>query len=254
MVVAKIKIKAKMQERQEKQENQEVTRIRLTDAIVFKPNDMLAIIGKNQVGKTSFAKKKILSKYSRYVFYDPKIQNIDIRHDILVTSPTELEKFIGKEKYDYILYQPKIVEAADFDRVCEIVFKEGDGQREYRGNCLYVDEVMDVSSVNKIERYHKMILTQGSGKGIGMINVSQRPSDIHNTILSESTQFFIFKLSLDPDIVKIEKIIGTAADEIKFLPYYTFVYANDMEVRKMYDTDLNSYKPKLGWYIDKLRT
>ena len=229
--------------------------IKLTDAIAFKVNSMLAIIGKNQVGKTTFAKNKILSKYNRYVFYDPKIQNIDVKHDILVTTPTELKKVIGNGKYNYILYQPKMVEPVDFDQVCEIIFKEPDGLKssEYRGNCLYVDEVMDVSSVNKIERFHKMILTQGSGKGIGMINVSQRPSDIHNTILSESTQFFIFKLALDPDIVKMQKIIGTAADEISYLPYYHFLYANDMEVRKLYNVNLEPYRPKLEDYIAKIR-
>lgn len=229
----------------------ETKSIKLTDVIIFKSNDMLAIIGKNQTGKTTFAKKQILPHYDRYIFYDPKIQNINVKHDILVTNPTELKKNITK--YDYILYQPKIVEPSDFDKVCEIIFKEGDNQKEYRGNCLYVDEVMDVSSVNKIERYHKMILTQGSGKGIAMINVSQRPSDIHNTILSESTQFFVFKLALDPDIVKMQKIIGSAADEVGRLPYYHFLYANEMEVRKLYDTDLNLYKPSLRDYIAKLR-
>lgn len=252
MVIGKVKMKAKEAEK-EVDRIKEARLIKLTDAIAFKVNSMLAIIGKNQVGKTTFAKNKILSKYDRYVFYDPKIQNIDVKHDILVTTPAELKKVIRIEKYNYILYQPKIVEPSDFDQVCEIVFKEGDGVKDYRGNLLYVDEVMDVSSVNKIERFHKMILTQGSGKGIGMINVSQRPSDIHNTILSESTQFFVFKLALDPDIVKMEKIIGSAADEIGYLPYYHFLYANDMEVRKLYNVDLEPYRPPLKEYMAKIR-
>jgi hypothetical protein len=72
-------------------------------------------------------------------------------------------------------------------------------------------------SVNKIERYHKMILTQGSGKGIGMINVSQRPSDIHNTILSESTQFFIFKLGAVVPLFQLLLRLRTWVSVIKVL-------------------------------------
>lgn len=223
----------------------EIKSIKLTDDIVFDLNDRLALLGKTGVGKSTFAKRHILPHYNRYVFHDSKIENSDVQHDILITNPKDLKKNIGK--YNRILYQPKDIDVRDFDAVCKVIFESG------VKTAIYVDEVMEVSSVNKIERYHKMILTQGRGKGIGIINVSQRPSDIHNTILSESEHFFIFKLTLDPDINKMQKIIGSAADEVGYLPYFHFLYADEAEVRKLYDTDLKPYKPSLRDYITKIR-
>lgn len=219
--------------------------ITLTKDIVFQSNSRLAILGKTGTGKSTFAKNKILPQYDRYIFWDPKIENEDVPHDILVTNPTDLKKVI--KTHDYILYQPKDISGEDFDEVCRIVFETG------MSNCLYVDEVMTISSVNKIEPNHKLILTQGRSKGIAIINVSQRPSDIHNTILSESTDLFVFKLTLEPDIKKVEKIIGSAADEIMYLPYFHFLYTNEMDVRRLYTTDLKLYKPSLKDYITKIR-
>lgn len=220
--------------------------IKLTNDIEFGSNSRLAILGKTGVGKSTFSKKKILPQYERYVVWDPKIELDDVKHDILINNPTDFKKSI--DKYDYILYQPKDISSKDFDRICKVIFES-----ESENNCLYIDEVMEISSVNKIEYYHKMLMTQGRSKGIGIINVSQRPSDIHNSILSESTDFFCFKLTLDPDINKVEKIIGTAAEEILYLPYFTFLYANEADVRKLYDTDLKPYKPSLKDYIAKIR-
>ena len=219
--------------------------IRLTDDIIFSSNSRIAILGKTGTGKSTFFKNKILPHYDSFIFHDSKVENSDVQHDILVTNPKDLRKNIGK--YNKILYQPKNIYPADFDAVCKVIFESG------IETVLYVDEVMEISSVNKIEHYHKLLLTQGRGKDIGIINVSQRPSDIHNTILSESEHFFIFKLTLDPDIVKIEKIIGSAADEVGYLPYYTFLYADEAEVRKLYDTNLRLYKPSLRDYIAKIR-
>lgn len=222
-----------------------VKSIELTKDIVFQSNSRLAILGKTGVGKSTFSKKQILPHYDRYVFWDPKIENDDVKHDKLLTNPTELKKNIGK--YDYILYQPKDIKAVDFNKVCKVIFESG------KENCFYIDEVMEISSVNRIEYFHKLIMTQGRGKDIGIINVSQRPSDIHNTILSESTDFFCFKLTLDPDIKKVEKIIGTAAEEILYLPYFKFLYANEADIRTLYDADLNPYRPSLKEYISKIR-
>lgn len=191
------------------------TEFHLTDDIVIKINDRISIFGRTGTGKTFFVKHWLLYHYEKYVFWDVKHENRDVRHDILVNTPKELKEVIGK--YDKILYQPSVATEKDFDEVCEIVFNN-------RNRLIYVDEASIISSATKIEDWHNMIMTQGRTYGVGIINASQRPRIIHNTLISESEHLFIFHLNLETDIYKIRQQTGDAADEIKYLPEHYFMY------------------------------
>lgn len=160
--------------------------------------------------------------YERFIFWDIKRENSNIEHDITINNPEVLEHQISS--HNRILYQPDNPEPGDFNKLCKVVLESG------ITNTIYVDEAAYVSKVNTIEFYYKIIMTQGRSKGIGIINVSQRPHDIHNTLISESEHMFVFKLTLETDLRKIETtIVENAAEEIKKLPYHYFIYYSERD-------------------------
>ena len=229
----------------------------ITDNLSIKTNDRISIFGRTGSGKTFFAKNWLLPHYNRYVFWDIKHENIDIEHDIIINTPKELKQKILE--YNKILYQPKNPTDKDFNEICQIIF-------ESRNISLYVDESSIISTPSKILFWHNIILTQGRTYGVGIINTSQRPRIIHNTLISESEHLFIFSLNLDTDVLKIRQQIGEASDDIRLLPEHHVLYHNVRLNRsyifkpvkllsKLHDINIKEipklelYKPSLEEYI-----
>ena len=228
---------------------------KIIDTLEIGTNDRVSIFGKTGAGKTFFSKNWLLPHYSHYVFWDIKHENNDVLHDIIVSTPKELKKEIVKN--NRILYQPRKPNDEDFNEVCEIIFNSGN-------MALYVDESAFVSTPSKILYWHKVLITQGRSYGSGIVNVSQRPRDIHNTLISESEHLFIFVLSLETDIMKLKYQIGDAADEISALQEHYFIYYSVRTNKsflfkpvKLLDTkevpykihELELYRPNLDEYI-----
>ncbi len=183
--------------------------------INIRTNDRVLIIGRTGSGKTFFVKNWLLPHYDKYVFWDVKHENKDARQDITLNTPKELEQNI--KSYNKILYQPTHSAEEDFDDVCEIIFHNGDFT-------LYVDEASIISTATKITYWHNMIMTQGRSYNVGIINATQRPRIIHNTMISEAEHIFSFNLNLETDIYKIKQQTGDSADEIRYLPEHYFLY------------------------------
>ena len=194
-----------------------VTEFTIIENLKINVGDRVAIFGRTGSGKTFFAKNWLLPHYDRYVFWDVKHENLDMEHDIVVHNPKELKSAI--ENHNKILYQPTSPTDKDFDSICQIIFESKD-------NALYVDEAAMISTPTKILYWHKILVTQGRSYNVGIIDVSQRPRDLHNTLISESEHLFVFALSLETDVLKLRQQMGTAADEIYYLPEYHFLYHN----------------------------
>lgn len=194
---------------------------RIVENIYAKTSDRIMVVGKSGVGKTKMSKDWLLPHYPRILFYDIKRENDDFEHDIIIGTPEELEKKINL--YDIILYQPEPSEEEkdltdDFNQVCRIVFQN-------KNRALYVDEAMAVTSPSKIPYWFKIVITQGRSYNVGEISATQRPKNIHNTLISEAEHLFIFSLNLQGDIDKLEEMIGEdAASEIRNLPEFHFIY------------------------------
>lgn len=211
-----------------------VVEFNIIDDIILRSSDRISIFGRTGSGKTFFAKNWLLTHYTHYIFWDVKLLNNDIEHDVVVTTPSELKQAITE--YSKILYQPKNPTKKDFNEICKIVF-------DTKNTVLYIDEAASITSVNHLEYYHKIILTQGRAFNIGMINLAQRPREIHNTLISESEHLFIFSLNLETDIVKIKQSIGDAADDIRFLPEHHMLYYNIPRNRAFIFKPVNSFDP-----------
>ena len=190
-------------------------------------NQRIFVTGKTGSGKTVFVTHVLWPQYTRRVFWDIKLeQSILLSQATLCKTPNELSSAL-KRGYNSILYQPENTDPDDFNAVCKIIYDQGNFT-------LIVDEVTAVSSPSQMEKWHKDILMRGRSRGVGIINITQRPRACHNTILSEAEHAFVFRLKLETDVDKLKHILTKDyLDMLPTLPYYACVYSNEQEVIKL---------------------
>ncbi len=192
----------------------------------IKSNDRIFMAGKTGSGKTTLAKKMLFPMYTRRVFWDIKLANSDLAFCCTTcTTPDQLSDFIKKGKVS-ILYQPKSLEPYDFNEICRILYNAGNFT-------LFVDEVSRVCTPSWIEPWHDEIMTRGRERGVGIVNLTQRPRRCHNTVISEAEHFFIFRLQLETDIQKIKEILPRKwANMVSTLPYHHCIYTDNSGIIK----------------------
>jgi len=101
--------------------------------------------------------------------------------------------------------------------------------------------VAAVCSPSVIPPWYRQILVRGRSRGVGTVNISQRPRDCPNTIISETEHLFVFRLQLETDTAKLRQVIPREhLGNIYTMPYYCSLYVDMRENRLQY------LKPVLG--------
>lgn len=95
---------------------------------------------------------------------------------------------------------------------------------------VVVDEAMHWSNKGFIPDGMKRLITAGGGRDIGVWACSQRPVDVHNAFLSESTHRVLFKIELPDDQLKIAHLMALprrSAAAIGRLEKYHWLWKTD---------------------------
>jgi len=201
--------------------------------ISIKSNDRVFVCGATGSGKTEFVKTALLHLYQRVVFQDHKIENNDLlsRGFVLANTPDQMLELMNANPVFKILYQPLSNDEQgyldDFNRICEILYKFG--------NCtLIVDEASYYCTGHSIEHYHRELMTRGRSRGVGVVNLTQRPMWINNLIISEAQHLFVFVLNLDKDIQKLKGVLPKDMHAILYeLPEFHYIYAGTNRIRQV---------------------
>jgi len=196
-------------------------------SINIESNNRVFIAGQTGSGKT------VLELLLLHNLVQKRIPVIihDIKNELktglpVVQNPGMLEQ--GMQKWQAIHYQPTDIGIEDFDKVCEIIYTHG-------GVVLIVDEVSYYCDKSNILHFHKELLIRGRSRGIGMIQLSQRSREIHNTLISESQHLFCFQLILKSDIDKLRAFIPQKhVDKIYTLPRYHFYHSDNQGNTQFY--------------------
>ena len=200
--------------------------------IQIKSNDRVFVCGSTGSGKTVYVKSVLLAQYSRVIFHDFKLENQDLmsRGFVLAHTPDEMMALMVGNSYK-VLYQPLMYDEegnlADFNRVCEICYKNG--------NCtLVVDESNYFADSSNIELYHRELLTRGRSRGVGVVNLSQRPVGVHNLCISEAQHLIVFNLNLDNDVKKLKAVLPRDMHEALYnLKDFEFIYSGTNRIRRI---------------------
>jgi hypothetical protein len=127
---------------------------------------------------------------------------------------------VTKSKAEKIIYAPEANELRD-EKYIDAFF----AWVYFRKNTfLYVDEVYAVSYRNEIPPHYHSILTRGRERGNGLLSATQRPMLIPTVIMSESENWYVFRLNMEGDRKKIEQSIGLDQDAISTLPKRKFYF------------------------------
>lgn len=184
-------------------------------------NSRSVLVGMTGSGKTTLA-KALVQWYPFVVVYDVKgmMKASEWPGFELVK---EFDKLIRTDSRK-VIYQPIYAELPQKDwSICEKFF-EWIYMR--KNTCLMVDEVYGCTAKQEMPDYYKAILTRGRERGITLLSCTQRPAMIPSFILSESENYYVFRLQLPQDRKRIEEIKGFPVAEQKALEKYEFLIAN----------------------------
>lgn len=174
--------------------------------INIQSNQHMFVAGRTQEGKSSLVRTWI-NLYSRVIVHDRKKEWEPFaiaNHYYIVNTPEQLAELIVKGA-KRIIYQPADPSVEDFDEVCHILFDTGNIH-------FLIDEASSYCKTGMVPFWCSELLRLGSGRGIGVTSLTQRPRRIDNEMLSESSIIISFRLLLDTDRKKIAETCGKIVD------------------------------------------
>jgi len=188
--------------------------------VEFRSDSVMFVSGKRRFGKSVFVKEEIWNHVSNVVFHDRKWEHAILAQDPAVNlmhTLEELTTFHDKHLHK-ILYQPYNSSLADFDNLCQHLFKWGN-------YLLIVDEAAAYTSPQFIPHWMGEIIRMGTIRGVGIVSLSQRPRDAHNSLISEADIIVSFRLQLETDCQKLAQVVGPEAYKLTTVePYHYMLY------------------------------
>lgn len=194
----------------------------------WQSNQTLSVFGKKRSGKSMFVKTVVWPQLDTCILYDLKMEHRDLGEepDTYICHNIEGVQELLDRGIKKIVYMPYHSSMEDFNEVCKIVF--------FRGNCaIWADEIASLATPLKFPYYWGECMRLGQIRGIGVINVSQRPSLIPSLCISECDIIVSFRLQLMSDAEKVASIMGeTYIDEMMHIPDYYFLVYDFKEIQR----------------------
>jgi hypothetical protein len=182
-------------------------------------NNRAVFVGKTGCGKTTLA-ERICANHDVVVVLDSKAELFWQGYDVYAD--------LGKVKSST---NPKVIWQPNPHEQNQETYESFFAWIYDRKNTVcYVDEVLAVCKNSQdIPFSYRAILTRGRSRGIGSFNSTQAPVFVPHWILSQAEYYFVFKMKLEGDREKVEKITGIPRAELNALKNHEFYYADDSD-------------------------
>jgi energy-coupling factor transporter ATP-binding protein EcfA2 len=175
------------------------------------PRDRVVVVGRTQSGKSTLA-RALTAGYQSQVVIDPK------HREELARSHTVYDVAGFVQLYPHrarrIVYRPD-PEARTPDDVDQVIRRI----LAYGQTAIVVHEAMLYASPAWILPAYKRAIVTGAELGIPVWSCTQRPTGVHNVVLSEAEHVFLFDLHLPSDREKMAGIVGVNALEVPNRPF-----------------------------------
>lgn len=185
----------------------------------WKSNQTILVVGKKRSGKSQFVKTVVWPYLQDCVLFDKKFEHGDLasEKDVYICHNIEGVEELWNRGIHKIVYQPYDASQDNFNELCKLIF--------YKGNVtIWCDEVASIATPLNYPYYWGECMRLGQIRGIGVINVSQRPALIPSLCISEADIIVSFRLQLFKDAERICAIMGEVyIEELLHLPDYYFL-------------------------------
>ena len=179
----------------------------------LKNTDVICIYGQRGSGKSIMA-KYLLLKFPKYIVFDPLGEYS--RFGKVVFSLEEINP-----EDERIIFNPR--DTPNNEETHDLVSKYvWDNLPNY---CFLTDEIHMYQS-KALTTNFKKVITQGRHRGIGMICVSQRFANVNQTITTQASHLFLFRL-FGRDIETAKTYFGSDIEDLlRQLEEYHYIYWN----------------------------
>lgn len=181
-------------------------------------NHRAVFVGKTGCGKTTLA-EKICGQFDNVCVLDSKGE-LNWNGYQVFTDLNQVMRAQGR-----IIWQPNPHEqnAETYEKYFKWIY-------DRKNTVSYVDEVLAICKNSQdMPFWFRAILTRGRSRGVGSFNSTQAPVYVPHWILSQAEHYFVFRMKLETDREKVEKITGIPRELLSGLQNHQFYYADDME-------------------------
>jgi DNA helicase HerA-like ATPase len=188
-------------------------------------NRRMSVFGVTQSGKTYFV-KQIISSIPNVIIYDIKREYSQF--GTVVRTPEGFKEAI-RRGIKRIVIQPLDLSPEYFDRFCEIIFKT------LKNIMLVVDEAHKYCTKSKITYWFNSLvtITQGKEFRIGIIAITQRPANMHNDMITQSTAIISFMVK-GHDAKAVSRFTSIPIEALERLPQHYFYIYDEYNYNKRY--------------------
>ena len=176
-------------------------------------NEIIFVSGQRGSGKTYWVKDH-LKGLTRYLLYDtmgeyesgPHFEEIEELIDFLV--PYE-----NGGGFFEVVFDP--IEHSDFETFCEVALALGNVY-------VVIEEIDQFATPYQTPIALQKMIKYGRHRGVNVLGVSRRPSEVSRLFTSQTTRFIIFRMFEPRDITYYKSIIGPVADCLNQINNYDF--------------------------------
>lgn len=175
------------------------------------------IVGRTQSGKTTLV-RLLVSGYSSLVVIDHK-RRFELPRTVVVENSPALFRQAWPQRARRVIYRPDPYAKRGAD-VAEVLARV----IAYGRTALVVDEATNLCTQGWILPEYRRTITEGAALLIPVYSVTQRPIGVHNVLLTEADDVFVFDLAGAGDRDKVASFFGDELATRVGRPY-EFAYA-----------------------------
>lgn len=191
----------------------------------FDLTSKITIIGMSGSGKTTLS-RFIQKAYPRLVIFDRMHEYEVAKSDLNSCEVTDWRSFEKAVRWSLGRSRFRIVIHLDPRAGKDDVFFESALWALYarRDVCVVIEEVWNFANRHAMPRALKELYLTGRHRRIGVITTSQRPAEIHKTIIAMSQHVMCFQTFERNDVQYLAESIGQAAFELPNLKKYHYLH------------------------------